>query len=77
MEFAENLALDHPYEKDLGEYLKKAPRLGGFHYFNAKKINVLNDNSEDGELDKWDKWVLLQFFSAGVTYENFLAFFFV
>ena len=37
MEFAENLALGHDYEKDLGDRLNEAPNNGGYHYFNAKK----------------------------------------
>ena len=39
MEFAENLAENHEYEKDLGERLTKAPNEGGYHYFNAKKVS--------------------------------------
>ena len=38
MEFAENLAENHEYEKDLGERLTKSPSEGGYHYFNAKKV---------------------------------------
>lgn len=56
MEYAENLALDHKYEKDLGTYLKKPPRMGGFHYFNAKKINVIDEDDED-QIDDWDKYL--------------------
>ena len=41
MEFAENLAENHEYEKDLGERLTKSPSEGGYHYFNAKKVRCL------------------------------------
>ena len=42
MEFAENLAENHEYEKDLGERLTKSPSEGGYHYFNAKKVRCRN-----------------------------------
>ncbi|CAM6054121.1 unnamed protein product [Sphagnum tenellum] len=47
MEFAENLALDHKFDKELGHRLKDAPSAGGFHYFNAKKINVVSPEDDD------------------------------
>ncbi|XP_040571671.1 voltage-dependent calcium channel subunit alpha-2/delta-3 isoform X34 [Lepeophtheirus salmonis] len=56
MEFAENLALDHDYDKDLGHRLRDIPNHGGFHYYNAKKINVLHesDDDEEEEFQEWD-----------------------
>lgn len=47
MEFAENLALDHKYDKELGHRLKETPSNGGFHYFNAKKINVIDPSDDE------------------------------
>ncbi len=55
MEFAENLALDHRYEKDLGTQLKKPPNDGGFHYYNAKKINEICDENE--EMPEYDRYL--------------------
>ncbi len=47
MEFAENLALDHKFDKDLGHALKESPNNGGFHYLNTKKINIIDDDDEE------------------------------
>ena len=47
MEFAENLALDHKFDKDLGHSLKESPNTGGFHYFNTKKVNVIDDDDDE------------------------------
>jgi hypothetical protein len=47
MEFAENLALDHKFDKDLGHSLKESPNNGGFHYFNTKKVNVVDDDDDE------------------------------
>jgi hypothetical protein len=47
MEFAENLALDHKFDKDLGHSLKESPNNGGFHYFNTKKLNVVDDDDDE------------------------------
>ena len=47
MEFAENLALDHKFDKDLGHALKESPNNGGFHYFNTKKLNVIDDDDDE------------------------------
>ena len=47
MEFAENLALDHKFDNDLGHALKESPNNGGFHYFNTKKINVVDDDDDE------------------------------
>jgi len=44
MELAENIALDHKYDKDRGERLKE----GRYTYYNAKKLNVLADDDEGG-----------------------------
>lgn len=44
MELAENIALDHKYVKDRGEELKE----GKYTYYNAKKLNVLEDGDEGG-----------------------------
>jgi len=44
MELAENIALDHKYDKDRGERLKE----GRYTYYNAKKLNVLGDDDEGG-----------------------------
>ena len=46
MEFAENLALDHKYDKELGHRLKAEPSRQGYHYTNAKKLNVLGPDEE-------------------------------
>ena len=46
MEFAENLALDHKYDKELGHRLKAEPSRQGYHYTNAKKLNVLAEEEE-------------------------------
>ena len=46
MEFAENLALDHKYDKELGHRLKAEPSRQGYHYTNAKKLNVLGPDDE-------------------------------
>ena len=47
MEFAENLALDHKFDKDLGHSLKESPNTGGFHYFNTKKVIVIDDDDDE------------------------------
>jgi hypothetical protein len=63
MEFAENLALDHEYDKELGHRLKAMPSMGGFHYINAKKVNVLAEdekrslNDETEEEPEWDRFM--------------------
>merc|ERR1711892_1010726 len=44
MELAENIALDHKYDKDRGERLKE----GRYTYYNAKKLNVLPEDDEGG-----------------------------
>eukprot|EP00090_Calanus_glacialis_P023864 TRINITY_DN369_c0_g1_i2.p1 TRINITY_DN369_c0_g1~~TRINITY_DN369_c0_g1_i2.p1 ORF type:complete len:1310 (+),score=311.46 TRINITY_DN369_c0_g1_i2:336-4265(+) len=44
MELAENIALDHKYDKDRGERLKE----GRYTYHNAKKLNVLPEDDEGG-----------------------------
>merc|ERR1719495_1449001 len=44
MELAENIALDHKYDKDRGERLKE----GRYTYYNAKKLNVLDEDDEGG-----------------------------
>ncbi len=51
MEYAENLALDHRYEKDLGKQLDINPSDGGFHYFNAKKLNDECDSEKEFEYE--------------------------
>ena len=52
MELAENLALDHDYDKELGKRLKEAPQNGGYHYVNAKKLNLKDpEEEEDGSPD--------------------------
>merc|ERR1719495_2162591 len=44
MELAENIALDHKYDKDRGERLKE----GRYTYYNAKKLNVLPEGDSEG-----------------------------
>ena len=56
MEYAENLALGHDYEKDLGNRLTLTPNNGGFHYFNAKKVNVPAGEDDDGE-NAWESFL--------------------
>ena len=68
MEFAENLALDHEYDKELGHRLKAQPSLGGYHYINAKKVNVIDEESEEAvaagkdedeaaEVPEWERYI--------------------
>jgi voltage-dependent calcium channel alpha-2/delta-3 len=54
MEHAENLALDHNFEKDLGERMKRSPNNGGFHYYNAKRLNVPDPKADEDE-NEWQK----------------------
>ncbi len=54
MEYAENLALDHRYLKDLGKQLDTIPSDGGFHYFSAKKIN--EECTKKTELEEYDRF---------------------
>jgi len=56
MELAENLALDHDYEKDLGKRLKMPPQKGGYHYINAKKLNLESPEDEE-ELPPFEKYL--------------------
>ena len=59
MENAEEASLGHKYDKELGHDLKNSVDEGGFHYFNAKKINILDDDinyDEDGVPEKyWER----------------------
>ena len=59
METAEQASLGHKYEKDLGERLTQRIQNNGYHYFNAKKINQLDDNynvDEDGNPESyWER----------------------
>ena len=57
MEFAENLALDHKYDKELGHRLKESPGNGGYHYLNAKQINVVDEEDEDEAIPPWEKFL--------------------
>ena len=43
MEQAENIALDHKYDEDLGERLRE----GQYTYYNAKKLNILPEGVEE------------------------------
>ena len=52
MELAENIALDHKYDKDMGQRLKA----GGFSYNNAKKLNVLDEDDEGG-VDEYSRYL--------------------
>merc|ERR1719270_1923643 len=52
MELAENIALDHQYDKLMGHRLKA----GGFSYNNAKKLNVL-DEEDDGGVDEYSRYL--------------------
>ncbi len=56
MELAENLALDHKYDKDLGHRLKDPPQNGGYHYLNAKKLNLV-DPEDDDDLPQFEKYL--------------------
>ena len=56
METAENLAEGHRYEKELGYRLKDPPSQGGFHYENAKKVNVISEDDED-DIPAWEKFL--------------------
>ena len=60
METAEEASLGHHYEKELGEWLAKPISENGYHYLNAKKINILDEEFEtDPETGKeesyWDR----------------------
>ena len=44
MEIAENIALAHKYDKNMGHRL----RAGSFSYNNAKKLNVLDEDDDAG-----------------------------
>jgi voltage-dependent calcium channel alpha-2/delta-3 len=54
MENAEEASLGHKYDKNLGERLKMKIEDNGYHYFNAKKINILDEDSDDGE-SYWER----------------------
>ena len=54
MENAEEASLGHKYDKSLGESLKMKIEDNGYHYFNAKKINILDEDAKDGE-SYWDR----------------------
>ena len=54
MENAEEASLGHKYDKSLGERLKMKIQDNGYHYFNAKKINVMDEDGRDDE-SHWDK----------------------
>ena len=56
MENAENLALNHEYEKELGKRLKNPPQKGGYHYVNAKKLNLKSPEDEQ-ELPDYEKYL--------------------
>lgn len=49
METAEEASLGHKYDKELGNRLKNRIQENGYHYFNAKKINILDEGKEDKE----------------------------
>ena len=52
MELAENIALDHKYDKDRGERLKE----GMYTYYNAKKLNILEED-DDGTGDEYSRFL--------------------
>ena len=54
MENAEEASLGHKYDKSLGERLQMKISDNGYHYFNAKKINVMDPDGRDDE-SHWDK----------------------
>jgi hypothetical protein len=54
MENAEEASLGHKYDKSLGEQLKLKTEDNGYHYFNAKKINILDEDANDDE-SYWDR----------------------
>ena len=54
MENAEEASLGHKYDKSLGERLKMKIQDNGYHYFNAKKINVMDEDGREDE-SYWDK----------------------
>ena len=56
MEIAENLALNHDYEKDMGKRLKTPPQKGGYHYVNAKKLNLVSPE-DDEDLPDYEKYL--------------------
>ena len=60
METAEEASLGHKYDKDLGNRLKLSTQNNGYHYFNAKKINILDEDvktdKEGNELESyWER----------------------
>merc|ERR1719211_633181 len=52
MEIAENIALAHKYDKNMGHRLKA----GSFSYNNAKKLNVLPEGEEEGA-NEYDRYL--------------------
>ena len=52
MEVAENKALDHKFDGHRGERLRQ----GTYTYYNAKKVNVLNENDTSG-VDDYDSYL--------------------
>ena len=55
MELAENLALDHKYDKNLGHRLRDPVQRGGYHYINAKKLNYIEPGDDEEGLSEFDK----------------------
>ena len=53
MELAENIALDHKYDKDMGKRLKQ----GGFSYNNAKKLNVLDEEDDNPGGEEYERYL--------------------
>ena len=56
MELAENLALDHKYDKNLGHRLRDPVESGGYHYINAKKLNFI-DPGDDDDITDFEKYL--------------------
>ena len=54
MENAEEASLGHKYDKELGERLKMKIEDNGYHYFNAKKINIIDEDSSEDE-SYWER----------------------
>ena len=57
MDYGEQLALNHKYDKDLGLTLSEDPNQKGFHYFNAKRINVIEDDDDDPDVPDMAKFL--------------------
>ena len=57
MEIAENLALEHKYDKNLGHRLHEPVESGGYHYVNAKKLNVMEEGDDETDIPEFERYL--------------------